>query len=107
MSEIVLYCIFGDELIIQSLKIRDACYMSGWNMCGTEIRKSLLIIMERSKRPLSLTAAKFTTLSRAALVVVSVLKLLLNIWYRKDKLQILKSSFSYFAVLRKLYGVEE
>lgn len=45
--------------------------MSGWNMCGPEVRKSLLIIMERSKRPFTLTAAKFTTLSRVSLVIVS------------------------------------
>ncbi|KAF2894897.1 hypothetical protein ILUMI_11275, partial [Ignelater luminosus] len=66
--ELTNFCIPGNEIILQSEKIRDACYMSEWTNCGPSVRRTLFIIMERSKRPLRLTAAKFVVLSLSSLL---------------------------------------
>ncbi|KAF2899187.1 hypothetical protein ILUMI_06990 [Ignelater luminosus] len=61
----------GNEIILQSMKIREACYMSEWVNCGPSVRKTLFIIMERTKRPLKLYAGGFISLSLDTLVSVS------------------------------------
>ncbi|KAJ3666144.1 hypothetical protein Zmor_001598 [Zophobas morio] len=84
--QIVLYCWYGNELMYKSMGLSEACYMSDWNMCNSEICTSLYIIMERGKRPLVLTAGKLFSLTLTTLMTV------------------LKSSYSYFAVLQRLYS---
>ncbi|KAF2881802.1 hypothetical protein ILUMI_24358 [Ignelater luminosus] len=70
-TELVLFCAAGNEITLQSENIRDACYMSQWVNCGPSVRKTLFIIMERSKRPFKLSAAGFVFLSLDTLVSVS------------------------------------
>ncbi|KAF5308144.1 hypothetical protein FQR65_LT06323 [Abscondita terminalis] len=72
MFQISLYCFYGNEVTIQSAMVRDACYMTEWIYCGPMVRKHLFLIMERSKRPMVLTAGKFVNLSLASLVTVSI-----------------------------------
>ncbi|KAF2897567.1 hypothetical protein ILUMI_08608, partial [Ignelater luminosus] len=67
-TEVVLLCVAGNEVTLQSEKIRDACYMSRWFECGSTVRKTLFIIMERTKRPFRLSAANFVFLSLDTLV---------------------------------------
>uniref|UniRef100_A0AAR5P071 Odorant receptor n=1 Tax=Dendroctonus ponderosae TaxID=77166 RepID=A0AAR5P071_DENPD len=79
-----IYCWFGNEIILQerlqqlvilfnnppvrflrfqSLLTREACYEFDWINADLQVKNMLLIIMERSKRPLHLTAGKFSILS--------------------------------------------
>ncbi|XP_031329655.1 odorant receptor 94a-like isoform X1 [Photinus pyralis] len=85
MFQITLYCAYGNEVTIQSAMVLDACYMTEWIYCGPEVRRNLFLIMERSKRPLVLTAGKFINLSLSSLVSV------------------IKSAASYAMVLYQLY----
>ncbi|KAB0805267.1 hypothetical protein PPYR_02237 [Photinus pyralis] len=85
MFQITLYCAYGNEVTVQSAMVLDACYMTEWIYCGPEVRRSLFLIMERSKRPLALTAGKFVNLSLSSLVSV------------------IKSAGSYAMVLYQLY----
>lgn len=57
--------------MMQSEEIRDACYMSEWNEYDPSVRKMLFIIMERAKRPVLLTAGKFSYLNIPTLVNVT------------------------------------
>nr|XP_022909840.1 odorant receptor 67c-like [Onthophagus taurus] len=84
MSQLSLYCWFGNEIIIKSVEIGGACYLSKWYMCDNRVRKLLFITMERSKRPLEITACKFTNLS---LITFST---------------IIRWSYSYFTLLQRL-----
>lgn len=60
----------------------DACYMTEWVACGPLVRKTLFLIMERSKRPLILTAGKFIILSLSSLVGVSTSVIVINNYTR-------------------------
>ncbi|KAF2892955.1 hypothetical protein ILUMI_13215 [Ignelater luminosus] len=86
--QISFYCTFGNEVTLQSSNIGEACYMTEWIACGPLVRKTLFIIMERSKRLLVLTAGKFINLSLFSLAAV------------------FKSAASYAAVLRQITNKE-
>ncbi|KAF2904110.1 hypothetical protein ILUMI_02063, partial [Ignelater luminosus] len=66
LVQLFIYCWYGNEIIVKSLKIKDACYMSQWYAIDTKVCKYLFIMMERSKRPLRITAIKISTLSLIA-----------------------------------------
>ncbi|XP_017768574.1 PREDICTED: odorant receptor 46a-like [Nicrophorus vespilloides] len=86
LTQLGIYCLYGNNLMLKSEEIKDACYMSQWYNCDNTARKTLMIIMERSKRPTVLTAGKFSILGLAAYS------------------NLLQSSYSYFALMNRLYG---
>lgn len=49
----------------------DACYNSRWLDWDGDVRRSLLLIMENSKKPLKLTAGGFFTFSLGSFLAVS------------------------------------
>lgn len=85
LTQLILYCWLGNELLLESTTIQDSCYLSDWINFDTKVRKTLFIIMERSKRPVYLTAGKFANLSLDSFK------------------SILKSAYSYFALMQTLY----
>nr|QXE93220.1 odorant receptor 40 [Eucryptorrhynchus scrobiculatus] len=85
MLQLGLYCWFGNEIILSSLAVRDACYESDWINSDVRVGKMLLIIMERTKRPLYLTAGKFSVLSLASFTSV------------------INSAYSFFALMQTMY----
>ncbi|XP_018566967.1 odorant receptor Or2-like [Anoplophora glabripennis] len=94
MCQLGMYCWFGNEIIVKvnicaiflSSDTKTACYESDWIDCEVKVRKILIIIMERSKRPLFLTAGKFSVLSLNSFTTV------------------MNSSYTYFALMQKLYS---
>lgn len=72
--------------MFQSQKIMQACYDSDWLDYDKSMKKTLLLIMERAKRPVALTAGKFATLSLTSFVAV------------------IRFSYSYFALMQRLYS---
>ncbi|XP_063906460.1 odorant receptor 7a-like [Zophobas morio] len=56
--QILFYCHYGTLLYEENNELINAICMGPWYKYDAEIRKSLLIIMERSKRPLLITAGK-------------------------------------------------
>ncbi|XP_049817792.1 odorant receptor 94a-like [Aethina tumida] len=82
--QLSIYCWNGNEIILKSTATRDACYNSNWIKCGSSIRKMLFIISERSKRPLYLSAGKFSKLSLATFTSV------------------INSSYSYFTLMQRM-----
>nr|XP_022909762.1 odorant receptor 49b-like [Onthophagus taurus] len=84
--EMVLYCWFGNEIIIKSLTIMDACYETEWYSYSQKSKKSLIFIMERAKYPLYINVSKFTVASLVTLVAIT------------------RWSYSAFTLLRRVYG---
>ncbi|XP_063906708.1 odorant receptor 43a-like [Zophobas morio] len=70
--QIFFYCHYGTLLYEENNGLINAICMGPWYKYDIEIRKSLLIIMERSKRPLRITAGKVVDVTVGTFV--SVLK---------------------------------
>ncbi|XP_049789735.1 uncharacterized protein LOC126195251 [Schistocerca nitens] len=83
-SELLLYCWFGDKLMVECENLTLAIYdaVTSLHECSTSIKRSLLLLMLRSQRPLCITAAGFFPLSRESFVAI------------------LNLSYSFFAILR-------
>nr|ALR72559.1 odorant receptor OR14 [Colaphellus bowringi] len=87
LIQIFCYCWFGHNITMKSSEVGDICYHTKWFESDLMIRKIILIIMERCKKPVELRAKIFT----------------LNL---QTLLAILRSSYSYMAILRTLYTDE-
>nr|UTQ11397.1 odorant receptor 7 [Holotrichia oblita] len=82
--QIGMFCWFGENIIIKSSEIELSCYMSEWRSCSTSNKRIFLIIMENAKTPIKFTAKGLFILSLGTFVMV------------------LRSGYSYFAVLRQV-----
>ncbi|XP_063922995.1 odorant receptor 43a-like [Zophobas morio] len=83
--EILFYCHYGTLLYEENNDLINAICMGPWYKYDVKIRKSLLIIMERSKRPLRITAGKVVDVTIRTFV------------------SILKTSYSLIAVFNSYY----
>ncbi|XP_023012171.2 putative odorant receptor 85d [Leptinotarsa decemlineata] len=84
--QVVMYCWYGHILMNSSEDIAEACYMTEWFNGTQKIQRMFVIIMERAKRPVKLRAANFFYLNLQTLMAI------------------LRSSYSYFAVLWHIYS---
>nr|QAB43929.1 olfactory receptor OR50 [Oedaleus asiaticus] len=84
LSQIFMYCWYADGIVQQSARLASSAYCCGWADAPQPFRRSLLIIMRRCQRPLSLTAGKFYNISRATFV------------------RLVNASYSYYALLRQM-----
>ncbi|KAL0832135.1 hypothetical protein ABMA28_001599 [Loxostege sticticalis] len=80
--EIFVYCFFGNELFYESNKLMDSAYAVDWLEIPVKQRRSLIIFMERVKRPICPTAGSMIPLSNSTFV------------------SILRSAYSCYAFLR-------
>ncbi|KAK5647661.1 hypothetical protein RI129_002553 [Pyrocoelia pectoralis] len=85
MIQLFIYCWYGNEIILKSVQVGEACYKFTWYNNGSSVGKYIFLIMERSKRPLSITVVKLTTLSLATFL-----------W-------VMRQSYSCLALLLKMY----
>ncbi|KAJ3656608.1 hypothetical protein Zmor_015673 [Zophobas morio] len=82
LSEIFLYSFFGTTLYEENQTLIQAVYMGKWYEYDLKSRRALIILMERSRRPMNVTAGKildlsletFTTILRRAYSLLAVLK---------------------------------
>ncbi|XP_030753545.1 odorant receptor 43a-like [Sitophilus oryzae] len=86
ITQVALYCWAGHNMRALSEDLSTACYMSKWYKTDTKTKKMMILFMERTKRPLTLTAAKMFPMTLTTLT------------------SILRSSYSYFAVLQRVYS---
>ncbi|XP_044270012.1 odorant receptor Or1-like [Tribolium madens] len=85
-SEIFLYCWFGNEVDIKSSKIPYSAFESDWTGAPIEAKKNLLIFILRTQKPIRMSAINLFSLSLATFTTI------------------LRTSWSYFAVLRQIYA---
>ncbi|RZC36750.1 7tm 6 domain containing protein [Asbolus verrucosus] len=71
MCQIAMYCWYGHDVMTTSDEVGQFFYMSNWYESDPEIRQSILVFLERTKKPATVTAGKFVTLSLQTLTAVS------------------------------------
>ncbi|KAJ3664914.1 hypothetical protein Zmor_000448 [Zophobas morio] len=86
MCQVAMYCWYGHDVMTTSNTIGQSFHMSNWYDSDLTIRRDVIIFLERTIKPVTLTAGGYVTLSLTTLT------------------GILRSSYSYFAVLRRLYS---
>ncbi|KAK4885197.1 hypothetical protein RN001_001468 [Aquatica leii] len=90
MFQLFMYCWYGNEIILKSTQVGEACYHCNWYQMGYSVRAYIFIIMERSKRPLIITTLKLSNASLIAFKSIlqwsySCLALLLKMYQKKNK----------------------
>ncbi|XP_044270011.1 odorant receptor Or1-like [Tribolium madens] len=80
-TEILLYCYYGNEVEVKSNRISYSIYKSDWYQQPVTIRRIILILCERCKRPIKITAINLFALSLSTFMTI------------------IRSAYSYFALL--------
>nr|ARO76427.1 odorant receptor 21 [Conogethes punctiferalis] len=83
LTELFLYCYYGNEVTVESDRVVESIYSMEWLHAPLRFKKSLVLMMERAKRPLRPAAGRVIPLSLDTFVTI------------------LKSSYSFYAVLRQ------
>ncbi|CAH2096547.1 unnamed protein product [Euphydryas editha] len=84
MLQVFLYCYQGNELVNESEGVSSAAYECPWYACSVPIRRSLLMVMIRTRRAARLTAAGITELSLSTFM------------------SLIKASYTFFTVLQQV-----
>nr|ARO76442.1 odorant receptor 37 [Conogethes punctiferalis] len=84
MFQVFLYCYQGNQLSEESSEIAGAAYEAPWYLMSTSLRRSLLIVMVRSRRLARITAGSFTTLTITSFMAI------------------IKASYSLFTLLQQV-----
>lgn len=63
LFQLLIFCWNGNQVLEESLEIAFAAYDADWILCETEIQKALILIIQRSQRPLRISAGKFAYLT--------------------------------------------
>ncbi|XP_039758528.1 odorant receptor 46a-like [Pararge aegeria] len=63
LIEVFILCWFGNELILKSLELRQAAFDGPWLETDPKTTMFIIILLERCKQPLRVTAGKIFTLS--------------------------------------------
>ena len=72
VGQIFLLCMFGQKLIDSSESLADGVYNSGWeDFDDISLKKQLILIIMRARRPKRLTAMKFADISLPSLTTVN------------------------------------
>nr|AUF73021.1 odorant receptor [Anoplophora chinensis] len=87
--QVSLYCCYGQKLLNASNTITEACYMSRWNDCSTQVQKYLAMIMNRANTPFLMKAGGIFSLTLETLMTIYT------------------SAYSFFAILWKVYHSED
>ncbi|XP_076621658.1 LOW QUALITY PROTEIN: uncharacterized protein LOC143342062 [Colletes latitarsis] len=63
MLQLYLYCYVGERLLIESTELANAAYNCKWYNLSAKNAKLLVIIIQRARLPMRITAGKFCTLT--------------------------------------------
>ncbi|XP_061713693.1 odorant receptor 4-like [Cydia pomonella] len=85
MTQVGILCSYADDVYRASVGVADAVYESGWWAADGRARMALLVLMQRSQKPLYFTALKFGPITMTT--------------YRS----IITNSYSYFTLLYTVY----
>ncbi|XP_025265994.1 odorant receptor Or2-like [Camponotus floridanus] len=83
LAPIFYYCWFGNEVKLKSLQLSDNIYNTEWTILNNNVKKGLLMIMNRATIPIEFTSANIISMNLESFVMV------------------LKTSYSLFNVLIK------
>ncbi|KAG8224783.1 Odorant receptor co-receptor [Ladona fulva] len=63
LGQVFLFCIYGNKLIEESTSVMQAAYESPWYDCTEEAKAFIQIVCQKSQRAMSISGAKFFTVS--------------------------------------------
>ncbi|CAL7950594.1 unnamed protein product [Xylocopa violacea] len=107
LMQVYLYCWFGNEVTLKSDKVSDAIYEMDWTMLPAEVKKDLLFVMTRSKKPVKMTSGHIVVLSVKSFMTVSRIELFPNVSLvdREESnycsLQIMNTTYTSYNLLIK------
>nr|QNH68028.1 odorant receptor 1 [Apriona germarii] len=84
MTQISLFCYYGQKVLNSSSTVAEACFMSKWYNCSLRIQKHLVIVMNRGNQPVIMKAGQFPL----------TLQTLMSIW---------SSAYSFLTILMQMY----
>ncbi|XP_013164261.1 PREDICTED: odorant receptor Or1-like [Papilio xuthus] len=84
MFQVFVYCYQGNQLSEESVGVCESAYAAPWHTFSTPLRRSLLVVMSRSRRAVRISAGGFTALSLASFT------------------SIIKASYSLFTLLQQV-----
>ncbi|XP_039309022.1 odorant receptor 46a isoform X2 [Solenopsis invicta] len=70
LYQIFVYCWFGNELKLKSLQLIDSIFQMEWPILNNSIKKSLLLIMKRTKTPIEITTIFIFTMNLETFVAL-------------------------------------
>ncbi|XP_050302653.1 odorant receptor 94a-like [Anthonomus grandis grandis] len=82
LSELGLYCWYGNMILFESSEIMISSYLSNWYERSRPVKKILFMLMERAKKPMRIKGGNYIALNYVTFVMI------------------IKYSYSYFALLR-------
>ncbi|XP_072935448.1 odorant receptor 4-like [Epargyreus clarus] len=85
LTQVGILCWYADEIYTSSSGVGDAVHESGWYNTNIRCRRTLLLLMQRSQKPLYFTALKFRSITMSTYS------------------SILTTSYSYFTLLYTVY----
>ncbi|KAG5883520.1 hypothetical protein JTB14_019287 [Gonioctena quinquepunctata] len=86
VTEIFLYCWYGEEIKMKNSEISQALYDTNWYEAEISEMKTIIIMMERCKKPIQLKVGGVLQLSYDSFILI------------------LKKSYSFLTVLRQIYS---
>ncbi|XP_043264943.1 odorant receptor 46a-like [Colletes gigas] len=86
LTQIFVYCWFGNEVKLKSLEISNMCFKIDWTLLDNNTRRILLMIMKRASEPIEFTSIYIVTMNLEAFV------------------NILKTSYSAYNMLQRGKG---
>ncbi|KAK9681289.1 7tm Odorant receptor [Popillia japonica] len=94
-SQLVLYHWLGNEIMFKSTKIIESCYLSEWYQLSKTSQKSLMLLMERAKRPLVIELAKRPlVIELYSLIYISLDTLAVIIRWAYSLVALIKASYN-------------
>nr|QIJ45816.1 olfactory receptor [Glyphodes pyloalis] len=72
LTQMGVVCWYADDIYRASIGVADAVYESGWYQCDPRSRRALLVMLQRSQRPLYFTALKFKSITMMTFTSVSI-----------------------------------
>lgn len=66
-----MMCYFGNDIVVESSELSASIFKSNWMAGNAENKKSIIFMMERFKRPSSISAAKMYVLTLRTFTSVS------------------------------------
>ncbi|KAJ8734097.1 hypothetical protein PYW07_014648 [Mythimna separata] len=86
LTQMFVICWYADDIYRASMGVADAVYESGWYKSNTSSRRAMLVVLQRSQRPLYFTALKFRAITMTTYS------------------SILTTAYSYFTLLYTSYS---
>ncbi|XP_018374335.1 PREDICTED: odorant receptor 46a-like [Trachymyrmex cornetzi] len=69
LTEIFIYCWFGNQVKLKSLELTDSIFQMNWPILDNSVKKSLLLIMKRAMIPIEISTVYILTMNLDSFVM--------------------------------------